>query len=388
MSSPHPSQASILPQARTGTEQWCELDGKVLHLHAAWRLANAGRIWQQLSALALPSPLRIQGSSLDALDTAGASLLLRALRATGIAEENLQWDGFTEKHLRILAGVRRCIDGSNPPVHEPGATGVARVLAPLGRRCDEVLQLLGGHLNFLGAALVACFALLRRPAMLRVKELTVQFEQVCLHALPVVALVTMLIGVTVTYLLGLQAEKYGANIFVVDGVGIGMTREFSPIIVATIIAGRSGAAFTAQLGAMRLTEEIDAIRTLGLSPMQLLVLPRVLALVLGLPLLVFVGSVMGIAGAMLVSEPLLGLTPSTVINRLHTALPLTHVWVGLAKAPVFALFIGIIGCRMGMTVARDTRAVGLATTSTVVQSIVCVILLDAAFAIVLQALGL
>jgi phospholipid/cholesterol/gamma-HCH transport system permease protein len=203
----------------------------------------------------------------------------------------------------------------------------------------------------------------------------------------VVALVTMLIGVTVAYLLGLQAEKYGANIFVIDGVGIGMTREFSPIIVATIIAGRSGAAFTAHLGAMRLTEEIDAIRTLGLSPMQVLVIPRVLALVMALPLLVFVGDVMGILGAMLVADPLLGLTPATVINRLQTSLDLTHFWVGFAKAPAFALFIAIIGCRMGMTVARDTRAVGMATTSTVVQGIVSVILLDAAFAIVLQSMG-
>ena len=140
-----------------------------------------------------------------------------------------------------------------------------------------------GDVNFLGQRLPASRTVLR-PRSLRVRELAVQFEQVCLNAIPVVALVTLLIGIVFTYLLGLQAEQFGANIFVVDGVGIGMTREFAPIIVAVIVAGRSGAAFTAQLGAMKLTEETDAIRTLGLSPMDVLVLPRVIALMVSMPL--------------------------------------------------------------------------------------------------------
>jgi phospholipid/cholesterol/gamma-HCH transport system permease protein len=200
--------------------------------------------------------------------------------------------------------------------------------------------------------------------------------------------VTLLIGVVITYLLGLQAEKYGANIFVVDGVGIGATREFAPIIVAVIVAGRSGAAFTAQLGSMRLTEETDAIRTLGLSPMQVLVLPRVLALMIALPLLVFVGDVMSLAGAMAIAGPMLDVTPVAFMARLHEALDTRHVFVGLAKAPVFALVIAVIGARMGMTVGRDTRALGVATTSTVVQSIVAVILLDAVFAVLMEALDI
>ena len=168
---------------------------------------------------------------------------------------------------------------------------------------------------------------------------------------------TLLIGVVITYLLGLQAEKYGANIFVVDGVGIGATREFAPIIVAVIVAGRSGAAFTAQLGSMRLTEEIDAIRTLGLSPMQVLVVPRVLALMLALPLLVFVGDVMSLVGAMAIAGPDArhhadGLPGAAARGARRSA----TCFVGLAKAPVFALVIAVIGTRMGMTVGRDTRA--------------------------------
>ncbi len=224
--------------------------------------------------------------------------------------------------------------------------------------------------------------------MLSAKKFSAQLEQFCIRAIPVPSLVTMLIGVVIAYLLGLQAEKYGANIFVVDGVAIGVTRELSPIIVAVIVAGRSGAAFTAQLGSMRLTEEIDAIRTLGLDPMQVVVVPRVLALVVALPLLVFIGDVMSIVGAMFVAGPMLDITPLTFIDRLREELQLKHVVVGLIKAPVFALFIAVIGCRMGLAVERDTRAVGVATTSTVVQSIVSVILLDAAFAVLFQQLDI
>ena len=230
--------------------------------------------------------------------------------------------------------------------------------------------------------------MLRRPRSLRVHELFAQLSQVGVHAIPVVALVTSLIGVVMAYMLGLQAEKFGASIFVVDGVALGITREFSPLIVATIMAGRSGAAFTAQLGTMKLTEEIDAIRTLGLDPAQVLVLPRVLALVLTLPLLVFVGNVAGLGGAMLMASATLDLSPQTFIDRLLVSLSPRHYVIGLAKAPVFALFIAVIGCRMGLSVSRDTRSIGIHTTSTVVQGIVAVILLDAIFAVVLQKLQL
>jgi phospholipid/cholesterol/gamma-HCH transport system permease protein len=296
---------------------------------------------------------------------------------------SVRWEGLADAHRRIVESVTARDGGARAAVtHRPQG-----LVATLGRHAYTLARLLGGHLGFLGQSLAALGELIVAPHRLRLRELTAQFEQVFVRAIPVVALVTLPIGVTIAYLLGLQAEKYGANIFVVDGVGIGMTREFAPLLVAVIVAGRSGAAFTAQLGAMRLTEEIDAIRTLGLSPMQVLVVPRILALAVALPLMVFIGDVAGVAGAMLVAEPMLGITPPTFLERLHESLDLVHFWVGLGKAPVFAVAIAVIGCRMGMSVARDTRAVGLATTSTVVQSIVSVILLDAAFAVLFQELG-
>jgi phospholipid/cholesterol/gamma-HCH transport system permease protein len=262
------------------------------------------------------------------------------------------------------------------------------VLAQAGHAAEEVWTLVKGHVGFLGLTVVALAGALLRPATLRIKELTVQLEQVCLDAIPVIALVTALIGVVFAYLLGMQASQYGANIFVVDGVAIGMTRELAPMLVAVIMAGRSGASFTAQLGTMKLTEETDAIRTLGLSPVAVLVLPRVLALVIAMPLLTFVGNVASIGAAMLVAGEMLDISQPVFVERLRTSLALRHVVIGLVKAPVFALVIAVIGCRMGLDVRRDTRAIGTSTTSTVVQCIVAVILINAAFAIVLQELGL
>jgi phospholipid/cholesterol/gamma-HCH transport system permease protein len=215
-----------------------------------------------------------------------------------------------------------------------------------------------------------------------------QFERVALDAIPIIAMMTFLVGVVFAYLLGAQARRYGATVFVVDGVGLAICRELGPMLVAVIVAGRSGAAFTAQLGSMKVQEEIDAIRTLGLSPVQVLVLPRLVAIVLGLPLLVFLGDLAGILGGMLISAWQLDIPPAMFAARLHAVLPKSAVVIGLAKAPLFAAFIALIACRMGFSVTRDSRSVGEHTTATVVQAIVWVIALDAVFAVTLQHLGI
>jgi len=310
-----------------------------------------------------------------------ALALLRRIAVVGASVQRLAH--FNVSHVRVIEAVLGRLGDTavEVPRRPYGA------LAILGMHVIEFRGMIEGHLDFFGRSATALRDIVLRPRTLRLKELASQFEHVCIEAIPVVVLVTFLIGIVLAYLFGMQAEKYGANIFVVDGVAIGTTRELSPIIVAVIVAGRSGAAFTAQLGTMRLTEEIDAIRTLGLSPMQVLVVPRLLALVVALPLLVFVGDVSSMAGAMTVANPLLDITPTTFIERVHWGLRVGHVIVGLIKAAVFAVFIAIIGCRMGMSVSRDSRSIGISTTSTVVQCIVSVILLDAFFAIVFQELG-
>jgi phospholipid/cholesterol/gamma-HCH transport system permease protein len=220
------------------------------------------------------------------------------------------------------------------------------------------------------------------------KELFIQLEQCGLNAVPVVTLVMFLIGTVIAYLFAGQIEKYGANIFIVDGVTIAICRELSPVIVAIIVAGRSGSAFTAQLGTMKLNEEVDALFTLGLSRMRVLIIPRVTALFICLPILVAVGDLIGILGGIAVADFRLGVLPETFIQRMHEVLKIKHVMVGLIKAPIFAIFIAIIGCKMGLTVENNARSVGLNTTSTVVQSIVSVILLNAGFAVLFVELGI
>lgn len=369
------------PSAR---DCWLEqADGSAtLFLAGAWHLPRIARIDAALAAAGVPaSALVLDGAALTTLDTAAALALLRRIDDAGASVARLA--NFGVSHLRVIEAVLGRLGdiGAETPRPRHG------LLAVLGMKVLEFRGLMLGHLDFLGRTAVALGHAALRPRALRLKELAAQFHFVCVAAIPVVVLVTFLIGVVLAYLFGMQAEKYGANIFVVDGVAIGTTREIAPIIVAIIVAGRSGAAFTAQLGTMVLTEEIDAIRTLGLSPMQVLVIPRLLALVVALPLLVFVGDVSSMLGAMTVANPLLDITPSTFIDRVHWALRLEHVIVGLTKSAVFAVFIAIIGCRMGMSVSRDSRAIGISTTSTVVQCIVSVILLDAFFAIVFQELG-
>ena len=360
----------------------------MLHLGGSWRLPHLRTLEGELTtlreSLAEATGLAIDGSALADIDTAAALLLLSALQHAGADTEALTLQGFDERHARIVEVVRgRLGDTVASPTPR-----LLNMVAHFGKAFVGLGALLVGHVEFLGRVLAEFWHLLLRPRSLRVHELFAQLSQVGVNAVPVVALVTFLIGVVMAYMLGIQAEKYGANIFVVDGVALGMTREFSPLIVATIMAGRSGAAFTAQLGTMKLTEEIDAIRTLGLDPMQVLVMPRVLALVITLPLLVFVGDLAGLIGAMGMSAATLDITPNTFVERLHVALAPRHYLIGLAKAPVFALFIAVIGCRMGMSVSRDTRSIGINTTSTVVQGIVAVILLDAIFAVIFQELDL
>ena len=358
----------------------------VYYLQGLWRLSD---LPEAIAALRDAAPAQgsrcvLDGSRLKSLDTAAAFVVLRRLAEVGHAAGAVSLRAMADRQARLIALV-------SERMHAPPAKPSPRRLGVLARIGAATLCFAGAlkaHAGFVGALAVEMLSLVRAPRRFRYRETTSQFDSAALDAIPIAALVTFLIGVVFAYLLGVQAQHYGATIFVVDGVGLAICRELSPILVAVIVAGRSGAAFTAQIGSMKVQEETDAISTLGLSPTQVLVIPRLVALMLGLPLLVFVGDVAGIAGGILVSAWQLGIPPTTFITRLHAVLDVSAVVVGLAKAPVFAMFIATIACRMGMSVARDARSVGEHTTSTVVQSIVWVIVLDAVFAVALQRLGI
>ncbi len=326
----------------------------------------------------------LDGSALTALDTSGAYALLQRLKAAGIDPGALRYEGFDARQL----GVLRLVAERWPQEGAPALRPAPGLLHRLGYGAEQTRIHLLGLLAFLGRFAVEAARLLAHPRRFRVREWVVQLQAVFVDAIPLVVAMVFLLGVVFAYLLGFQARQYGANIFVVDGVTLAVCRELSPVIVAILVAGRSGAAMTAQLGTMKVTEEIDAIAVQGLSPFDVLVTPRILALLLALPLLVFVGDVAGLLGGMFTVRGQLDIGYTLFFDRLSSVLTTDTFLVGIVKAPVFALFIGLIACRMGLVVARDARAVGFATTSTVVQSIVSVILLDALFAILQVRLGI
>ncbi len=363
-------------------EPCCTLEtgaqGQVLCLHGDWILKRLPRLEAGLKTLDIDPlrPLRLDAGKLDTLDSAGANHLLLHLGRQGHPLAHLTLVGFSKQGLALLAlvAVRR------------------DVVPPRARRRRGLRQVLGWHawalargaragLAFIGQTGQACAALLRHPGSMRWRELFVQLEMVGLRAIPIVMLMNYLIGVVFAYLLGIQMQKFGASHLVVDGVGLGIAREFAPLITAVLVAGRSGAAFTAHLGAMKVSQEIDAIVTLGLSPFQVLVLPRLFAILLMLPLLSFTADVAGIAGAAQVAALHLGIPATNFYSRLRDVLPLSTVLFGLEKTPAFALAIAMIACHSGFSVRRDARSVGLHTTSTVVRSIVAVLLIDSAFAV-------
>ncbi len=364
-----------------------EEDGSdVLYLSGAWRLPHAEAIARRLRALDLRGRTRfvLDGSRLESLDTSAGFVLLKHLGEIGCTRETVSGRGFDPRYERLLLLVYERM--LTPPAS--GHTVHLGLLQRIGSAVVDVGRLLRSHVDFVGVVASELARLARNPRLVRSRETVSQFEAVCIDAVPIVALVNFLIGVVIAYVLGVQAQRYGATLFVADGIALGICRELSPILSSVLVAGRSGAAFTAQLGTMKVEEEIDAISTLGLSPIQVLVIPRLLALVVALPLLVFVGDVAGIAGGMLVGTWQLDIAPQVFMDRVHSALELRHFVIGLGKAPAFAAVVAIVACCMGLQVSRDARSLGENTTSTVVQCIVWVIVLDAIFAVAFQKMGI
>ena len=358
---------------RIPTEAGCEL-----RLRGAWCIDQLPRVDHLLADLNVPHDreVRVDAAGLTRLDSAGVMLLVNRLRAQGVVWSAVRLEHFNPAQMALIHLVAERLDARpRPPRRRYRWRAFAR------HRGRALATRMLGQAAFLGRIAEALRDLARRPRLLRHRELVVQLQAVGLTALPIIMLMTFLIGVVFAFLLGVQVQKVGANIFVVDGIGLAVARELSPMLTAILIAGRSRAAFTAQIGAMKVTEEIDAISTLGLSPIQVLVLPRLFAIVLVLPLLTFVGDVMGILGGAVVAASQLDVTYHTFFERLKAVLPVGTVLFGLYKAPVFAAAIAFIACRNGFAVTRDARSVGAYTTATVVQSLVAVILINAAFAV-------
>jgi len=258
----------------------------------------------------------------------------------------------------------------------------------IGKASTEIIKDLILFLNFIGQLTVATFHMILHPSTFRLKETATNLYKAGVTALPIVALSAFLVGIVITFQSAVQLQKYGANIFIVELVGISIPRELSPLITAIIVAGRSGSAYTAQIGVMKITEEIDAMKTMGFEIFRFLVLPRVIAMMIALPLLIFFADIVGIYGGLLVAKLQLSITPAQFLERLHETVDVRHYLVGLFKGPFFALIIASIGCFRGFQVSSNTESIGRYTTISVVNAIFLVIAMDALFSIIFTELDI
>jgi phospholipid/cholesterol/gamma-HCH transport system permease protein len=266
-------------------------------------------------------------------------------------------------------------------VTQPAAVHAPHMLERTGRWVWSGVTQGLGFLGFVGENAIEGLALLARPGRIRVRAVLHNMQTAGADALFIIGLLSFLVGVVIAYQSAVLLRRYGANVYIADLVGLSMLRELAGLMTAIIVAGRSGSAFTAQIGTMQVTEEIDALRTVGISPMELLVIPKVWALIVALPLLTVFSDVMGVAGGMLVAELQLGVSPATFLNRFQYAVSLTDLLVGVGKAPVFAVIIALVGCYQGFQVRGGADSVGRQTTISVVQGIFLVIMADALFSI-------
>lgn len=363
-------------------------DGATVRLAGAWTVETAGPLFQELQLLRLPvrGRLILDGAALSAVDTAGAWLIYRLGREA--RKNNLAVD------LAAMRGPHRALidevaaNDAPCPVKPPQKLGAIELLEDLGQGTVDLWREGLKFINFVGLVVVTIGRTIMKPQRLRLTSVVYHMEQVGVRAMPIVGLMAFLLGIVIAQQGEFQLRRFGAEVFVVDLVAISILREIAILITAIMLAGRSGSAFTAQIGSMVLNEEIDAMRTLGIDPIETLVLPRLLAIVLMTPLLTFYSDIIGIFGGGLFSWLALDMTPAAFIDRLNAAITTDSFLVGIIKAPFFAAVIALSGCFEGLKVSGGAESVGKQTTRSVVESIFLVIVLDAAFAVFFSAIDM
>ena len=323
-------------------------------------------------------------SQLGRLDTAGASLLAELLGSERLSHCT---DSLPDASRALLKNVYCSVQDYCIPIKEAERPVLLLLLERIGRAVNTLWQDTRQLLGFVGLILETLLRRAFQPHRWRLTPVVAHIEQTGLDAAPIVALLTFLVGAVVAFLGATVLAAFGATIFTVDLVAFSFLREFAVLLTAILMAGRTASAFTAQIGSMKANEEIDAIRTLGLNPMELLVVPRVLALLISLPLLTFLAMICGIVGGAVVCALSLDISPAMFLSLLQTDIGVQHFLVGLAKAPFFAFLIAAIGCLEGFKVSGSAESVGAHTTSAVVQSIFVVIVLDAVAALFFMEMG-
>ena len=366
-------------------------DRPQLKLRGAWVVTSLANVDASLRTLAQEHPdialAEIDLSELDAIDTAGAYLIDRALR--GFAPGEPMRVGAAAEAAALLDQARSLAtqEEQAPPVAEE-AHGIVDLLERTGRNAEHLWAEALETLSFLGATIVAISTVVWRPTKMRWTALVSVMEDAGLDAVPIIAFLSFFVGMVVAFIGATTLAQFGATIFVVELVGFGVLRELGGVLVAIIIAGRTNSAFTAQIGAMKMRQEIDAMDTLGLDPMRVIVAPRVLAMMIMVPVLTFIGMLTAIAGGMTVGWLVLEINPTVFFNRMQDTVPIDQFWIGMSKAPVFGLAIALIGCRQGLEVGGSVQSLGHHTTKSVVQALFAIIVIDALFAIFYMEMGI
>ncbi len=385
--------ATLRPEGRTAAGSAVEasraanfetrLEGDLLTLVADgdWRARHLGPLDGKLRDFeddSLGRDILIDIARVDALDTAGAMVLQRVMQSCKQRTGRSQFIGVTPAHRELLAEVEPHL--APCPVEPARRNGVVVLANRVGQSAVGTYFAALEILSFIGLVLTSAARVVREPRRLRGVSIVHHMEEAGLNAVPIIGLMSFLIGCVVAFMGAKILKQFGAEIFVVELVGIAVLREFGVLLAAILIAGRSGSAFTAQIGVMKIREEIDALRVLGLDPIEVLVLPRIFALVVMLPLLAFIGGMLGMIGGGLTAWWSMDISPALFLARTQEAIVMSNFWVGIIKAPFFAFVIGVIGCFQGMEVEGSAESLGARVTLAVVQALFLVIVLDAFFA--------
>jgi phospholipid/cholesterol/gamma-HCH transport system permease protein len=367
-------------------------EGDLLELRPAgsWTAANVTTLETLSNAvteeLDRSKAVTVNMTEVRELDTLGAWLLEKISRRATAAGHRAEVIGVADKYAGLIEEVHQV--NRRDPAPTPTLNPVVAKVNDLDRSAVGATEDISAFLQMLGSLAFAFVGVLRRPRSLRLTSLVYQLYRVGWQAIPIMVLITFLIGAIIAQQGFFHFREFGADSYVVDMVGILVLRELGVLIVAIMVAGRSGSAYTAELGSMKMREEIDALSTMGLDPIEVLILPRIVALIFALPILGFIGSMAALYGGGLVAQIYGGMGPEIYIARLHDAVSVTSFKVGIIKAPFMALAIGIVACSEGLRVKGSAESLGKQTTTSVVKSIFLVIVLDGLFAVFFASIGM
>ena len=376
----------------TAPQLTATVSGDVLELRpgGSWTAANVATLEALFDTVSeqldRSKTVRVDMAGVDHLDTLGAWLLEKLSRRTTSAGHHADMVGVADNYAGLIQEVSQV--NRHNPVPAPVPNPILAKVSDVGRSAVAATEDVTVFLQMLGSLFAVISGVLHRPRSLRLTSLFYQLYRVGFQAIPIVVLITFLIGAIIAQQGIFHFRKFGADSYVVDMVGILVLRELGVLIVAIMVAGRSGSAYTAELGSMKMREEIDALSTMGLDPVAVLILPRIVALVCALPILTFIGSMAALYGGGLVAWFYGGMGPAIFIARLHDAVSVTSFEVGMIKAPFMALVIGIVACSEGLRVKGSAESLGKRTTTSVVKSIFLVIVLDGLFAIFFASIGM